>query len=118
MTDQTPNGEKKQALPAPTKKKTSAYDQPFSVMKDADQIEASTARPEPARRPAPQPSAASEWKTASTSDFEKSAPAKESAPKKAPNKGGQKKKSSASTTFCGCSRAAVPLKPASSGLIF
>ena len=98
MTDKTPNGEKKPALPTPAKKKTSAYDQPFNVMKEADQIEASTARPEPAQRPAPQASPSSEWKTASTSDFEKSAPAKEPAPKKAPSKTGQKKKSSASTT--------------------
>ena len=84
MTDQTPNGEKKPALPTPAKKKTSAYDQPFNVMKDADQIETPTARPEPVVRPNPEP-IQSDWRSTSTSTPEKSTPAKEPTPKKAPD---------------------------------
>ena len=91
MTDQTPNGEKKQALPAPAKKKTSAYDQPFSVMKDADQIQ-NSARPEPISRPAPQPQPESDWRSASTAAPEKFEPVKEPAPKKASATPAQKKK--------------------------
>ena len=97
MTDQTPNGEKKPALPTPAKKKTSAYDQPFNVMKEADQIE-TPARPEPVQRPAPQPAPTSDWRSTSTSEPQKSVPTKEPAPKKAPTTEGQKKKKSSSTT--------------------
>ena len=97
MTDQTPNGEKKPALPNPAKKKTSAYDQPFNVMKEADQIETPT-RPEPVQRPAPQPAPTSDWRSTSTSEPQKSVPTKEPAPKKAPTTEGQKKKKSSNTT--------------------
>ena len=97
MTDQTPNGEKKPAAPAPTKKKTSAYDQPFNVMKDADQIETPAARPDPAARPAPQPSPASDWRSTSTSEPQKAVPTQEPAPKKAPPSTVQKKKKTSST---------------------
>ena len=97
MTDQTPNGEKKQALPAPVKKKTSAYDQPFSVMKDADQIEVPAARPEPASRPMPQAQPTSDWRSTSTATPQKSEAVKEPAPKKAPAASTQKKKNSSST---------------------
>ena len=97
MTDQTPNGEKKQALPAPTKKKTSAYDQPFSVMKDADQIQNAT-RPEPVSRPAPQPQLESDWRSTSTSEPQKSVPVEEPAPKKTSSNAPKKKKSSSTTT--------------------
>ncbi len=97
MTDQTPNGEKKPALPTPAKKKTSAYDQPFNVMKEADQIETPT-RPEPVQRPAPQSAPTSDWRSTSTSEPQKSVPTKEPAPKKAPTTEGQKKKKSSNTT--------------------
>ena len=90
MTDQTPNGEKKPALPSPQKKKTSAYDQPFSVMKDADQIESSP-RPEPVQRPASQPSS-SDWRSTSTSEPQKSVPTNAPAPKKTASTSNQKKK--------------------------
>ena len=96
MTDQTPNGEKKPAAPAPAKKKTSAYDQPFNVMKEADQLE-TPARPEPVQRPAPEP-AQSDWRSTSTSAPEKSTPVKEPAPKKTSVAQGQKKKKSSSTS--------------------
>ena len=96
MTDQTPNGEKKPAAPAPAKKKTSAYDQPFNVMKEADQLEKTT-RPESAQRPA-QESAQSDWRSTSTSTPEKSTPVKEPTPKKAPTAQGPKKKKTPSTT--------------------
>ena len=96
MTDQTPNGEKKPALPTPAKKKTSAYDQPFNVMKDADQIETPTARPEPVVRPNPEP-IQSDWRSTSTSTPEKSTPAKVPTPKKAPDNAAQKKKKSSNT---------------------
>ena len=91
MTDQTPNGEKKPAAPAPAKKKVSAYDQPFSIMKEADQIETPTARPEPASRPAPQP-IQSDWRSTSTATPERSEPAKEPTPKKTSTTSGQQKK--------------------------
>ena len=94
MTDQTQNGEKKPTPSTPPKKKTSAYDQPFSVMKEADQIE--TPRPAPVQRPAAQPSQ-SDWRSTSTSEPEKSVPAKEPAPKKTSSSQGQKKKSASST---------------------
>ena len=97
MTDQTPNGEKKPALPTPAKKKTSAYDQPFNVMKEANQIETPT-RPEPVQRPASQSAPTSDWRSTSTSEPQKSVPTKEPAPKKAPTTEGQKKKKSSSTT--------------------
>ena len=96
MTDQTPNGEKKQAPTAPTKKKTSAYDQPFSVMKDADQIEAS-ARSEAAERPTQQPPHG-DWRSTSTSEPQKSVPVKATEQKKATPAPAQKKKKSSSTT--------------------
>ena len=91
MTDQTPNGEKKQALPAPAKKKTSAYDQPFSVMKDADQIQT------PARQ-APPAQPMSDWRSASTAEPQKSVPVEEPAPKKATSDAPKKKKSSSTAT--------------------
>ena len=97
MTDQTPNGEKKPALPTPAKKKTSAYDQPFNVMKDADQVKTS-AHAEPVQRTNPQPSPASDWRSTSTSEPQKTAPAKEPAPKKATADGSKKKKSVSTTT--------------------
>ena len=97
MTDQTPNGEKKPALPTPAKKKTSAYDQPFNVMKDADQVKTS-AHAEPVQRTNPQPSPASDWRSTSTSEPQKTAPAKEPAPKKATADGSKKKKSASTTT--------------------
>ena len=97
MTDQTPNGEKKQALPAPAKKKTSAYDQPFSVMKDADQIQ-NAARPEPVSRPTPQPQPESDWRSTSTSEPQKSVPVEDPAPKKTSSDAPKKKKSSSTTT--------------------
>lgn len=97
MTDQTPNGEKKPAPPAPAKKKVSAYDQPFSVMKDADQIQTPAARPEPAVRPNPEP-AQSDWRSTSTSAPEKATPTQEPASKKASSTAGQKKKKSSNTT--------------------
>ncbi len=97
MTDQTPNGEKKPALPTPAKKKTSAYDQPFNVMKDADQVKTS-AHAEPVQRTNPQPSPASDWRSTSTSEPQKTAPAKEPAPKKAAADGSKKKKSASTTT--------------------
>ena len=96
MTDQTPNGEKKQAPTAPTKKKTSAYDQPFSVMKDADQIEASP-RPEATEHHAQQPSQ-SDWRSTSTSEPQKSVPTKAPEQKKTAPAPAQKKKKSSSTT--------------------
>ena len=97
MTDKTPNGENKPAPTAPAKKKTSAYDQPFSVMKEADQIEASAARPEPVSRPAPQAQPTSDWRSTSTAAPEKSEPAKEPAPKKASPASTQKKKKTSNT---------------------
>ena len=97
MTDQTPNGEKKPALPTPAKKKTSAYDQPFNVMKEADQVEAST-RSEQPQRPAHRPSPESEWKTSYTAAPEKPVSAKEPTPKKTSDSGAKKKKSSGTTT--------------------
>ena len=93
MTDETQNGEKKPAPSTPAKKKTSAYDQPFNVMKDADQIETTPApRPEPAARPAPQYAPESDWRSTSTATPERSEPVKEPAPKKAPTPSGQQKK--------------------------
>ncbi len=97
MTDQTPNGEKKPALPTPAKKKTSAYDQPFNVMKEADQIK-TPSHSEPVQRPAPGASPASDWRSTSTSEPQRSVPAKEPAPKKASGEGQKKKKSSSTTT--------------------
>ena len=91
MTDQTPNSEKKPAPKAPVKKKTSAYDQPFSVMKDAEQIE------KPAARPAPQTPPESDWRSASTAAPEKFEPTKEPAPKKASATPAQKKKKPSNT---------------------
>lgn len=97
MTDQKPNGEKKPTLPTPVKKKTSAYDQPFSVMKDADQIETpAPARPTPVQRPAEQP-ANSDWRSTSTSAPQKSVPTSEPAPKKAASAEAPKKKKAPST---------------------
>ena len=96
MTDQTPNGEKKPTLPPPQKKKTSAYDQPFNVMKDADQIESSP-RPEPVQRPVAQPSS-SDWRSTSTSEPQKSVPTNAPAPKKAASSSSQKKKKNSNTT--------------------
>ena len=98
MTDQTPNSEKKPAPSTPAKKKTSAYDQPFSVMKEADQIEAPVARPEPASRPAVQAQPTSDWRSTSTATPEKSEPTKEPAPKKAPSSTQKKKKPSDTKT--------------------
>ncbi len=95
MTDQKPNGEKKPTLPSPQKKKTSAYDQPFNVMKDADQIE-TPARPAPTPRPAMQ-SPQSDWRSTSTSEPQKSVPTKAPEPKKATPEQTQKKKKSANT---------------------
>ena len=95
MTDQTPNGEKKQTAPAPAKKKTSAYDQPFNVMKDADQLEVS-ARPEPPVRQTeeyPQ----SDWRSTSTAEPQTSVPVREPEPKKTTSPSGQKKKKSSGT---------------------
>ena len=97
MTDQTPNGEKKQALPAQTKKKTSAYDEPFSVMKDADKMEAAK-RQEPVQRPAPTTYPESDWRSTSTSEPQKSVPVKEPAPQKASRDGAKKKKIAGTTT--------------------
>ena len=97
MTDKTPNGEKKPSLPAPAKKKTSAYDQPFSVMKDADQIQ-TPARPEPIQRPTAQAAPASDWRSTSTSEPQTSIPVKEPTPKKASGDGAKKKKSSNTET--------------------
>ena len=98
MTDQKPNSEKKPTLPAPVKKKTSAYDQPFNVMKDADQIETpAPARPTPMQRPAEQPTG-SDWRSTSTSSPQKSVPTSEPAPKKAASSEAPKKKKAPSTT--------------------
>ena len=94
MTDQTPSSEKKPAPSTPAKKKTSAYDQPFSVMKDADQIE-TQARQEPVTRPSPTPQ--SDWRSASTATPEKSEPVKEPTPKKASTAPTQKQKKSSNT---------------------
>ena len=93
MTDQTPSSEKKPAPSTPAKKKTSAYDQPFSVMKEADQIE--TPRAEPIARPTPPPQ--SDWRSTSTATPEKLEPVKEPAPKKAPAASTQKKKKPSNT---------------------
>ncbi|MBQ3014332.1 MAG: DNA translocase FtsK 4TM domain-containing protein [Clostridia bacterium] len=95
MTDQTPNGEKKQTTPAPAKKKTSAYDQPFNVMKDADQIEVSP-RTEPVQRTVeevPQ----SDWRSTSTAEPQTSVPVREPEPRKTASSSGQKKKKSSGT---------------------
>ncbi len=97
MTDQTPNGEKKPALPTPAKKKTSAYDQPFNVMKDADQIKTPT-NAEPVGRPAPQSAPTSDWRSTSTAEPQRSAPAPKPAPKKASSEAPKKKKSSDTAT--------------------
>ena len=97
MTDQTPNGEKKQTAPAPAKKKVSAYDQPFNVMKDADQIETpapAPARPEPPTVEYPE----SDWRSTSTSEPQRAVPVKEPAPKKPTPSQAPKKKSSGTTT--------------------
>ena len=96
MTEQTPTSEKKLAPPTPVKKKTSAYDQPFSVMKEADQITTS-ASPEPMQRPAAQ-SSSSDWRNTSTSEPEKSVPTKAPVPKKNASSVAQKKKKKPSTT--------------------
>ena len=95
MTDQTPNGEKKPAS-QPAKKKTSAYDQPFNVMKEADQLEAA-ARPAPAQRPA-EKAPTSDWRSTSTVEPQKSTPTKEPAPKKSTLSHGEKKKKGSNTT--------------------
>ncbi len=96
MTDQTPNGEMKPATPAPAKKKVSAYDQPFNVMKDADQIE--TPAPAPTR---PEPVVEypeSDWRSTSTSEPQRAVPVKEPAPKKpAPSQAPKKKNSNTAT---------------------
>ena len=97
MTDQTPNGEKKPALPTPAKKKTSAYDQPFSVMKDADQVKTS-AYDEPTKRPAPEASPLNEWRSTSTAEPQKSVPTSQPAPKKTSGEAPKKKKSSGTAT--------------------
>ena len=94
MTDQTPNGEKKPAS-QPAKKKTSAYDQPFNVMKEADQLEAA-ARPTPVTRPV-EKAPTSDWRSTSTAEPQKSTPAKEPLPKKSSTSQGQKKKKSSNT---------------------
>ena len=96
MTDQTPNGEKKQTAPAPAKKKTSAYDQPFNVMKEADQIEVSP-RPEPPMRTVEeQPQ--SDWRSTSTAEPQTSVPVRKPEPQKTASPSGQKKKKSSGTT--------------------
>ena len=97
MTDQTPNGEMKPATPAPAKKKVSAYDQPFNVMKDADQIETpapAPTRPEPVVEPH-----MSDWRSTSTSEPQRSVSVREPEPKKpAPAQAPKKKKSSGTAT--------------------
>ena len=97
MTDQTLNSEKTPTPSTPAKKKTSAYDQPFNVMKDADQIETPVARPEPTSRPTPQPASESDWRSTSTATPEKSEPVKEPAPKKVSAASTQKKKDPSNT---------------------
>ena len=96
MTDQTPNGEKKQTAPAPAKKKTSAYDQPFNVMKEADQIEVD-ARPEPLVRQTEE-HLQSDWRSTSTAEPQTSVPVREPEPKKTASPSVHKKKKSSGTT--------------------
>ena len=94
MTDQTPNGEKKPA--SQQKKKISAYDQPFSVMKEADQLDRPT-RPVPAK-PSSEQAPASDWVSSSTAEPQKTTPTKKPTPKKATPSQDQKKKKTTSTT--------------------
>ena len=93
MTDQNPNGAKKPAAPA--KKKTSAYDQPFSIMKDADELRQAQSSV-PAQRPAAQ-SGSTSWRSTSTAEPHKSVPTPEP-PKKEPAKKAPKKKSANTQT--------------------
>ena len=95
MTDQTPNGEKKPAS-QPAKKKTSAYDQPFNVMKEADQLEAAV-RPAPSQRPT-EKAPADDWRSTSNAEPQASSHTKAPATKKSTSSQGQKKKKSAGTT--------------------
>ena len=112
MTDQTPNGEKKPALPTPAKKKISAYDQPFSIMKDADQIQ-TPARPEPVQRPAPQQQPMSDWRSTSTAEPQKATPIQEPAPKKATAAESTPKKKKSSSTTTKKAKNEIPAKKAS-----
>ncbi len=92
MTDQTPNGEKTPKLPTPQKKKVSAYDQPFNVMKDADQMEKQQPQTPP-QRPTAQ-DAESSWRSTSTATPHQSEPTPQPQVKKAPSKEAPKKKKS------------------------
>ena len=103
MTDQTPNGEKKPTS-QPAKKKTSAYDQPFNVMKEADQFDP-PARPAPTVRRA-EPTQTNSWQSAPTAEPQKSTPVKEPSIKKP----AAKKKKSASKTTPKAKEAPAPQK--------
>jgi DNA segregation ATPase FtsK/SpoIIIE-like protein len=95
MTDQTPNGGKKPAS-QPAKKKTSAYDQPFNVMKEAEQLEAAARSAPPA--PHVENSSQANWRSTPTPEPQKTAPIKEPQHTKPSHETSQKKKKSSSMT--------------------